>query len=487
MRRERPATKYRPTEEAYFAKRRLKKRQRTLPLWALGVGAVMAGHFFYWDQGLAVGGFGGVIIAFAILSCAFVIFACSVAEMAAALPHAGGSYSYGRTAMGPWGGLLAGLASNLQYIFMAAAFVVGIGGYMQTLFVEIFSLLLPAAVWWLIVWALFIGLNVIGVRQTFQLAVVLTSLSLGILLIFWTSAFFRFSWENVYDISPQQGGSFFLPFGEIGILAALPFALWFYVAMEHIAMAGEDVTISHRSVPKGISLAVTTVLIISLPTIFLAAGIEAETASLSKDEELFFVGLETIFPHLLTTPFRILIAVIVLATSLHCIIYGYSRNIYALGRAGYFPNWLALTDSNGRTPYAALIAGAALGYGVSLLIQHEISPAGYFEILWILLRTSLLAALLSYILQLLSFILMRYYQTYVTRPYISPFGYIGAYMALFLFAGIFVFLLTDRDSLSGIQFSALWFILWMAYFFLYARHRMVLTPEEDFALRHPMD
>ena len=47
-----------------------------------------------------------------------------IAEMSPALPHTGGAYSFARTAMGPWGGFVTGLAENVEYILTPAVIVV---------------------------------------------------------------------------------------------------------------------------------------------------------------------------------------------------------------------------------------------------------------------------------------------------------------------------------------------------------------------------
>ena len=78
------------------------------------------------------------------------------AELGAALPHAGGAYSFGRSAFGPWGGFVAGLACNIEYVLTPAVIVVGIGGYLGTVF-ETPPAWAPA--WWLGAYALFVGLN----------------------------------------------------------------------------------------------------------------------------------------------------------------------------------------------------------------------------------------------------------------------------------------------------------------------------------------
>ena len=74
------------------------------------------GDFFGWNFGLTEGGFGGMLLALGIMTILFAALCFSIAEMSAALPHAGGAYSFARTSMGPWAGYLTGLAENMEYI-----------------------------------------------------------------------------------------------------------------------------------------------------------------------------------------------------------------------------------------------------------------------------------------------------------------------------------------------------------------------------------
>ena len=134
---------YRAAGNDYFARRGLRRYAGVCSLWALGVGAVISGDFFGWNFGLGVGGFGGLAIATAIVAVMYLGICYSIAEMSPALPHTGGAYSFGRTAMGPWGGFITGLAENMEYILTPAVIVVGIGGYVGAVFNSIFSVASP--------------------------------------------------------------------------------------------------------------------------------------------------------------------------------------------------------------------------------------------------------------------------------------------------------------------------------------------------------
>ena len=178
----------------YFARRGLRRYAGVWSLWALGVGAVISGDFFGWNFGLGAGGFGGLLVATGIVAVMYLGICYSIAEMSPALPHTGGAYSFGRTALGPWGGFITGLAENIEYILTPAVIVVGIGGYMGAVFNSLLGVDIPAPVWWLIFYALFVGLNIVGVEVAFRFSVLITFLALAILLVFWVGAIPHFSW-----------------------------------------------------------------------------------------------------------------------------------------------------------------------------------------------------------------------------------------------------------------------------------------------------
>src|SRR5512143_3587593 len=136
---------YREADAAYFAKRGLRRHAGVWSLWALGVGAVISGLFSGWNVGIASGGFGGLLCAAAIVTAMYLGLIYSLAEMSPALPHTGGAYSFARSALGPWGGFITGVAENIEYVLTPAVIVYFIGTYLTAIFET------PAAfqpLWW---------------------------------------------------------------------------------------------------------------------------------------------------------------------------------------------------------------------------------------------------------------------------------------------------------------------------------------------------
>ena len=122
---------YQEVGDEYFKDRGLRRHAGVWSLWALGVGAVISGEFYGWNFGLGTGGFGGLAIAGVLMAVMYYGLVYSIAEMSPALPHTGGAYSFARSAMGPWGGFLTGLAENMEYVITPAVVVGAIGLLMQ--------------------------------------------------------------------------------------------------------------------------------------------------------------------------------------------------------------------------------------------------------------------------------------------------------------------------------------------------------------------
>lgn len=171
-------------DTAYFEKRRLSRFAGIWSLWALGVGAVISGHFSGWNFGLATGGFGGMLAAAAIMAVMYLCLVFCIAEMGAALPHTGASYSFARAALGPWGGLLSGLCENIEYVVAPAVICFFIGSYLG----GILGNDIPPWAWWIGTYAVFIGLNMLDVALSFRITLIVTLASMAVLLVFFASA-----------------------------------------------------------------------------------------------------------------------------------------------------------------------------------------------------------------------------------------------------------------------------------------------------------
>ena len=472
--------RYQEVGEGYFERRGLRRYAGVWSLWALGVGAVISGDFFGWNFGLAAGGFGGLLIATLVVIVMYVGLCDSIAEMSPALPHTGGAYSFGRSAMGPWGGFITGLAENMEYVLTPAVIVVGIGGYLGAVFGSPESL---APGWWVIAYVVFVGLNIWGVEASFRFTVCITFVALAILAVFYVGAIGHFDLDHALDVAPQPGQSRWLPMGWQGVLAAMPFAVWFFLAIEQLPLAAEEAHDPARDMPRGILLGLLTLIVCALATLFLNAGIPPGAAAVGASDEPLFLAFKTIFGAGIGARALALVAVAGLIASFHTIVYAYGRNIYSLSRSGYFPKWLSVTHPKRATPHVALVTGAVIGFVVALVLHYQ----GDALVGAALLNMAVFGAVIAYVMQLLSFLLLRRNLPGIERPYRSRTGVLGAAVSAVISAAIGVYLLLDAEYRPGIFGCVVWFAGGLAYFALHGRHALVRSPEESFALESRRD
>src|SRR6185436_18070566 len=169
----------------YFARRGLRRYAGVASLWALGVGAVISGHYSGWNLGLLAGGWGGFALAAVLIAIMYLGLVFCIAEMGAALPHTGGAYSFARASMGPWGGFITGLCENVEYVLTPAVVVSFLATYLSAVF-ETPARFLP--LYWIAGYAVFVALNIYGVELSFRVTVAVTLAALACLAVFWLSA-----------------------------------------------------------------------------------------------------------------------------------------------------------------------------------------------------------------------------------------------------------------------------------------------------------
>jgi ethanolamine permease len=476
---------YKKPEDGYFEKRQLTRAAGLLGLWGLAIAAVISGDFSGWNFGLDVGGFGGLLIAFGILVIMYYGLMFSIGEMAAAMPHTGGAYSFARTAIGPWGGFITGLAETITYVATTAVIVFYSAGYANAISTELIGVSLPAWAWWVILYVVFIVLNAAGSHTAFRFAIIVAVISLAIILVFSLMAAFSglFSWDNLFNIAPEEGQNAFLPFGIEGILWAIPFAVWFFLGIEELPLAAEEAKDPARDIPKAGLWARTTLIVAGLLILFLNTGIVgAEELRLAGEPLLD--GFRVMVGDQLAALFG-LIALIGLLASLQGIMFAYARNMYSLSRAGYYPKGLSVTNSK-NVPLASLIVGGAIGFVALLAIEvlKSVDAEGAGAVAGaIVLNIAVWGAMLAYMMQAVSFLILRRKLPNLKRPYVSPWGVPGA-IAAAVIAGIsFVGYLINPAFQTAIAGIAVIYVIMLIIFAVYGRHNLIMSPEEEYAIK----
>ncbi|HEX5877443.1 MAG TPA: amino acid permease, partial [Actinomycetota bacterium] len=396
-----------------------------------------------------------------------------------------------RSAMGPWGGFITGLAENMEYVITPAVVVGAMGFLMHDIVAGLFNLVgepwwNSPVTWWAVFYVVFVWINIIGIEATMRFTVAINILALGVLAFFFISVLASGKldtslWTN---IPPEEGGSSFLPKGIAGIFPAIPFAIWFYLAIEELPLAAEESHDPARDVPRATMWGLVTLIVTGMGVLFLNTGVGGGAAELGTSATPLFDGFKGVFGDGTAAELLALIGLVGLIASFFTIIYAYGRNTYSLSRAGYFPKWLSVTHGTRNTPHRALIAGAVVGYALAVLIyqlgKSEGALAG--QIVGALLYMAVFGAVISYFMQCLSFIMLRRKYPNIERPYRSPVGEWGAAVAGLIALVSLISLYSNSDYRPGLYGTLIYFVLGIAYFAIAGRHRLVLSPEEEFAM-----
>jgi ethanolamine permease len=466
---------------AYFQKRSLRRYAGVWSLWALGVGAVISGHFSGWNLGLAVGGWGGMLVAAAIMALMFLALSFCIAEMSASLPLNGGSYPFARFALGPFWGFVSGICEHIEYVLTPAVICFFIGAYLGA----IFGPTVPEPVWWIGTYAAFLALNMLGVELTFRITLVVTVTSLAVLFFFCAVAlphvdFARWALNIAADGSElPSGNGAFLPMGWSGVLAALPFAVWLYLAIEETPLAAEESVDPVRDLPRGILLALVTLILTAFLIVAINPAVEGVGAhALSRSGEPVLDGFRAIFGGA-SADILGLIALSGLVASFHAILFAQGRQIFALSRSGYLPPGLSLTHGQRKTPVVAMLVGSGLGLLFMLTLSVALGTADAGTMIGsVLLNMAVFGAMLSYLTRAAAYLALRRDYPRLPRPFRSPFGRSGGWLTIGICLVTLVCQIQDALFLQGSVWVVIWLVLAIAYYVLVARHRLILTPDE---------
>jgi ethanolamine permease len=265
------------------------------------------------------------------------------------------------------------------------------------------------------------------------------------------------------------------------ILFALPFAMWFFLGIEELPLAAEESHNPTKDIPRAGLWARGTLIVTGLLVLFLNTGVlGAEATGVSLEPLLD--GFRAIVGDTGAAVLA-LFALIGLLASLQGIMFAYGRNMYSLSRAGYYPKFFSLTGKR-QTPWVALVVGAIIGF-VALLVLDivgRLNPDAGAVAGAIVLNIAVWGAVLAYLLQMISFIILRRKFPNANRPYKSPWGIPGAAAAALIAALIFLgFLLNPTFQPAIVAIGAVYVVIVLA-FAIWGRHRLVLSPEEEYAL-----
>ncbi len=439
----------------------LKPTLNTLQLWGIAVGLVISGEYFGWSYGWAQAGTLGFLVTTVLIAAMYSCFIFSFTELTTSIPHAGGPFAYARRAFGPMGGLIAGFATLVEFVFAPPAIAMAIGAYLNVQFPALDPKMVAVGAY-----VVFMTLNFVGVSiaATFELFV--TILAIFELLVFMGVVAPGFSVAN-FTAGGWSGADSFSLAAIPGIFAAIPFAIWFFLAIEGAAMAAEEAKDPKRTIPVAYIAGILTLVVLAFGVMIMAGGSGDWTKLSNINDPLpqamkVIVGDSSGWLHML-----VWLGLFGLIASFHGIILGYSRQIFALARAGYLPPFLAAVHPRFKTPHRAILAGGVVG--IAAIFSDELVTIGGMTLTANIVTMSVFGAIVMYIISMLSLFQLRKSEPLLERPYKAPLFPILPIIALAL-AGLSLVAMIYYNTLLAAIFAGL-FALSLAYFSLTGHHR----------------
>ena len=390
----------------------LSKSLGTLQLWGMAVGLVISGEYFGWSYGWASAGTLGFLVTTSFIALMYGTFIFSFTELTTSIPHAGGPFEYSRRAFGPVGGYLAGFATLVEFVFAPPAIALAIGAYLNVQFPELSPKVTAVGAY-----AVFMTLNIVGVQIAATFELVVTLLAIFELLVFMGVVAPGFSVANFVK-GGWSGQDAFSAAAIPGMFAAIPFAIWFFLAIEGVAMAAEEAKTPRRSIPIAYIGGILTLVALAAGVMLFAGAAGDWTRLANLNDPLpqamkLIVGEKSGWLHML-----VWLGLFGLIASFHGIILGYSRQIYALARAGVLPAVLGKVHPRFHTPHWAVLAGGVVG--IAAIFSDKLISFGGQTLTANVVTMSVFGAIVMYIISMASLFRLRRTEPDLVRPFRAP-------------------------------------------------------------------
>ena len=375
-------------------------------VWALGVGIVLVGEFMGWNFSVAKGGAYGSLIACWVIGLLYTCVAMIDSEVTSTVAAAGGQYTQAKHIIGPLMAFNVGLYLVMAYTMLEAANALVVGDLLSAVAAQYGHAGLDPKPFVVLTIAFLAWLNYRGVFMTLTVNFVITAFAVvAIAVLFFAVAPIGGPGLLKHDALLTE-----LPYGWIGVLAALQFGMWYYLGIEGTCQAAEEVRSAGRAIPLGTMGGMLTLLVAATLTWYICSGLipweylgqattplydAARLVGRPELQVLLFVG--TLFA--------------AVASANGCI-NDASRAWFSMGRDRYMPAWFGAVHPRYRTPYRSILflMPIAIAFAFTGLLDQVIT-------------FSILSGLLGY--TFMSFNIMKFRRQWplgtIERGYEHPF------------------------------------------------------------------
>jgi ethanolamine permease len=290
-----------------------------------------------------------------------------------------------------------------------------------------------------VVWAGILGasltLNALSSGSSFGATAVLTGGTLGVLGAVWCGA----AASGKLDLGTHGTPPGAPPLTPLGVLSALPFAVWFFLAVEELPLARDDCAAPTRDIPRALVVCVLALTGLAVGTLCVSCALPSPgVAALATSSAPIRDTVRGVFGHGLASLVLCIAAILGLLASLHSILYAAAHQYTSMAHAGFVPGPLPPKWEN----LGALATVACLSFGLSVLVWRT---GGSGHVGAALLQLSVLGAIVSYGVCLLAAVALRCRRPGLVPGFKSPLGVPGALFAL-AFCGVIVVTLVVLDA-----------------------------------------
>jgi amino acid transporter len=425
----------------------------------IGVGAMIGAGIFVLT-GIAAGEAGPAsLLAFALNGVVTLLTAFAYAELASAIPRAGGGYSFVRMAFPGAVGFISGWMLWFAYTVACSLYALGFAGY----FWEFFQKYLPGASGFLLgitgehpaillvtifIASVFIWLNVRGAEVTGKAENFLTIskiIILGVFVFFGLKIVFAEPQQAITSLTP------FLPNGMGGVLVAMGLTFIAFEGYDLIATVAEEIKNPEKNIPYAtfISLAITIVIYLLILFVSLAAidtSGEPTWQFLGKFKETAIVRAAEAFMPAFGVAIIVFGGLLSTMSALNATVMAASRVAFSMGRDLCLPRQMSAIHNKRRTPHFAIIVTGTILLIMALTLPIETVGSA-----------ASLIFLLAFAMVNLSVIVLRRKYPEIPRKYRVP---------LYPFIPVLGFVLNIFLALYQFQFQPIaWFVTagWIAF------------------------
>lgn len=394
--------------------RNLKKELGLFDIFCIASGAMISSGLFVLP-GIAYAKTGpAVVVAYFIASLLVIPAMLSKAELATAMPKAGGTYFYIDRSMGPAMGTVGGFAAWFSLAFKSAFALLGIGAFALLLNPGLTEIQIKlVAVAFCIIFTI---INLIGVKHTGKVQIILVVGLLALLVFYIIAGLFH---VKLSRFSP------FAPFGLSSIFSTAGFVFISYGGLTKVASVAEETKDPGHTLPLGMFLAWAVISLLYAMVIFVTVGL-VEPSQLHNSLTPISLGAG-VFMGDVGVFIMAIAAILAFVSTANAGLLAASRNPMAMGKDDLLPRFFAKVSKYGTPEFSIIFTSAFMIFVILFLDLEE------------LVKTASSMKLILFMFVIISVIIMReskirHYQPKFRSPFypwIHIAGIIGYALILF--------------------------------------------------------